>query len=87
MDVHLYALSTCPYCRMTKKYLDENNITYELTEVDLLEGSPSDAETPKGAAAAEVKKLSGGTSFPVLVVGDEVVVGFNKGRIAQVLGL
>ena len=87
MDVHLYALSTCPYCRMTKKYLDENNITYELTEVDLLEGSPSDAETPKGAAAAEVKKLSGGTSFPVLVVGDEVVVGFSKGRITQVLGL
>ena len=87
MDVHLYALSTCPYCRMTKKYLDENNITYELTEVDLLEGSPNDAETPKGAAAAEVKKLSGGTSFPVLVVGDEVVVGFNKGRMAQILGL
>jgi len=87
MDVHLYALSTCPYCRMTKKYLDENNVTYELTEVDMLDGSPSDAETPKGAAAAEVKRLSGGTSFPVLVVGDEVVVGFNKGRISQVLGL
>jgi glutaredoxin len=87
MDVHLYALSTCPYCRMTKKYLDENNVAYELTEVDLLEGAPGDPETPKGAAAAEVKKLSGGTSFPVLVVGDEVVVGFNKSRIAQVLGL
>jgi glutaredoxin-like protein NrdH len=87
MDVRLYALSTCPYCRMTRKYLDEANVTYELTEVDLLEGSPSDPETPKGAAAAEVKRLSGGTSFPVLVVGDEVVVGFNKSRIAQVLNL
>ena len=43
--------------------------------------------TPKGAAAAEVKRLSGGTSFPVLVVGDEVVVGFNKGRMTQLLGL
>jgi glutaredoxin len=87
MAVHLYALSTCPYCRMTKKYLDENNVEYELTEVDLLEGSPGDAETPKGAAAAEVKRLSGGTSFPVLVVGDEVVVGFNKGAITKALGL
>jgi len=87
MAVHLYALSTCPYCRMTKKYLDENGISYELTEVDLLEGTPADAETPKGAAAAEVKRLSGGTSFPVLVVDDEVVVGFNKGRINQILGL
>jgi len=87
MDVHLYALSTCPYCRMTKKFLDENGIEYSLVEVDLLEGSPSDPATPKGAAAAEVKRLSGGTSFPVLVVGEEVVVGFNKGRISQVLGL
>ena len=81
MDVHLYALSTCPYCRMTKKYLDENNVAYKLTEVDLLEGAEKDE------AVAEVKRLSGGTSFPVLVAGDQVVVGFNKGRIAQVLGL
>jgi len=87
MDVRLYALTTCPYCRMTKKFLDEHDITYDLTEVDLLEGTPGNLETPKGAAAAEVKRLSGGTSFPVLVVGDEVVVGFNKSRITQVLGL
>jgi glutaredoxin-like protein NrdH len=87
MAVHLYALSTCPYCRMTKKYLDENGVSYDLTEVDLLDGTPGDESTPKGSAAAEVKRLSGGTSFPVLVVGDEVVVGFNKSRISQVLGL
>lgn len=87
MSVHLYALSTCPYCRMTKKFLDEHEISYQITEVDLLEGEVGDSATPKGAAAAEVKKLSGGTSFPVLVVDDEVVVGFNKGRMTQVLGL
>jgi len=87
MDVHLYALSTCPYCRMTKKFLDDNGISFELTEVDLLDGTPSDPATPKGAAAAEVKRLSGGTSFPVLVIGKDVVVGFNRGRIAEVLGL
>jgi glutaredoxin len=72
---------------MTKKYLDEHGIDYELTEVDLLEGSPNDPATPKGAAAAEVKRLSGGTSFPVLVADEQVVVGFNKSRISQVLGL
>jgi glutaredoxin len=87
MNVHLYALSTCPYCRMTKKFLDEHDVSYELTEVDLLEGEVKDEETPKGSAAAEVKRLSGGTSFPVLVVDDEIVVGFNKGRMTDVLGL
>jgi glutaredoxin-like protein NrdH len=81
MAVHLYALSTCPYCRMTKKYLDEHDVAYDLTEVDLLEGAE------KEDAIAEVVRLSGGKSFPVLDVDGEVVVGFNKGRMTQVLGL
>ena len=81
MAVHLYALSTCPYCRMTRKYLDEHGVAYDLTEVDLLEGPD------KEAAIAEVVRLSGGKSFPVLDVDGQVVVGFNKGRMTQVLGL
>ena len=81
MDVHLYGLTTCPYCRMTKKYLDEHGVTYELTEVDTLEGDE------RQSAIDEVKRLSNGTSFPVLVAGEEVVVGFNKTRIADILGL
>lgn len=81
MAVHLYTLSTCPYCRMTKKYLDEHDIAFEMTEVDLLEGDA------KEAAVAEVARLSGGKSFPVLDVDGQVVVGFNKGRMTQVLGL
>jgi len=81
MAVHLYALSTCPYCRMTKKYLEEHDVAYDLTEVDLLDGAE------KEAAVAEVVRLSGGKSFPVLDVDGQVVVGFNKGRMTQVLGL
>lgn len=80
MPVKLYALSTCPYCRMTRRYLDENGIEYDLTEVDLLEGAEKDA------AVDEVRRISGGASFPV-VVGDEVVVGFNKARIKELLEL
>ena len=81
MAVHLYALSTCPYCRMTQKYLTEHEVSFEITEVDLLEGAE------KEAAIAEVVRLSGGKSFPVLDIDGQVVVGFNKGRMAQVLGL
>lgn len=81
MQVKLYALSTCPYCRMTRRYLDENNVEYDLTEVDLLEGKEKDD------AAAEVRRISGGASFPVVVVGDEVIVGFNKARIKELLDL
>lgn len=81
MDIRLYALSTCPYCRMTKRYLDDHGVSYALTEVDLLEGDE------RQATIDEVKRVSGGTSFPVLVADDQVVVGFNKTRIADILGL
>ena len=81
MAVKLYALSTCPYCRMTKRYLDENEVEYDITEVDLLEGQEKDD------TVAEVRRISGGASFPVVVIGDEVIVGFNKVRIKELLGL
>jgi glutaredoxin len=81
MTVKLFALSTCPYCRLAKKYLDENDVEYDVLDVDLLDGDE------KSAVVAEVKALSGGTSFPVLVVDDEVVVGFNKKAIQELLGL
>ena len=81
MLVKVYALSTCPYCRMTRRYLDENGIAYDLTEVDLLEGEEKDA------AVAEVRRISGGASFPVVVIDEEVIVGFNKARIKELLSL
>lgn len=81
MQVKLYALSTCPYCRMAKRFLDDGAVEYELTEVDMLEGQEKDD------AVAEVRRISGGASFPVIVVGDEVIVGFNKKRIKELLGL
>lgn len=81
MPIKVFALSTCPYCRMTRRYLEENNVQFDLVEVDLLHGDE------RNAAISEVKELSGGTSFPVLVIGDEVVVGFNKKRIKELLDL
>jgi glutaredoxin len=81
MDIRLYALSTCPYCRMTKRYLDEHSIAYDMIEVDTLEGDE------KQQAIDTVKELSGGTSFPVIVADGQVVVGFNKTKLAHILGL
>ena len=34
----LYALSTCGWCKKTKRFLDDNDVEYELTYVDLLKG-------------------------------------------------
>lgn len=81
MPVTLYALTTCPYCRMVKRFLDDGPADYELIEVDKLQGAAKDE------VVAEVRRISGGASFPVIVIGDEVIVGFNKTRIKELLGL
>lgn len=81
MPVTVYGLSTCPYCRMTRTFLDEGGVEYEDVEVDKLEGQE------RTDTVEEVRRLSGGASFPVVVVGDEVIVGFDKVRIKKVLGL
>lgn len=81
MAIKVFALSTCPYCRMTRRYLEENDVDFDVVEVDLLTGDE------RNEAIAEVKDLSGGTSFPVVVIGDETVVGFNKKRIKELLDL
>ncbi len=79
--VKVYALSTCPYCKMTKQFLSEHDIPYEATDVDLLEGEE------RQTTIDEVKRLSGGTSFPVVEVDGQVVVGFNKARLQELLKL
>ncbi len=81
MNVTLYALSTCPYCRMAKRYLDDHSITYDLIEVDTLEGDE------KQKVIDTVKEVSGGTSFPVIVADGQVIVGFNKTKLAEIIGL
>ena len=82
MNVKLYALSTCGWCRKTKAFLDENEIAYDLVYVDLLDGEEKDQ------VLAEVRKWNPRSSFPTVVVDDkESVAGFKKEQLQEVLGL
>ena len=81
MSVMVYALSTCPYCKMTKKFLTEHDVAYDSVDVDQLEGEERES------TIAKVRELSGGTSFPVLDVDGQVVVGFDKSRMSKLLSL
>lgn len=81
MAIKVYALTTCPYCRMARQYLDDKGVRYEVVEVDTLRSDE------KRSAVEEVRRLSGGTSFPVLVADGEVVVGFDRVRIGELVGV
>lgn len=79
--IKLYALSTCSHCRNAKKLLDDNNVPYDCVEVDLC---PLDQ---RDALIDEVRKYNPSLSFPTLVIGDKVVVGFRENEIKELLGI
>jgi glutaredoxin-like protein NrdH len=80
-QIKVFALSTCPYCRQARAYLSDKGVPFDVTEVDKLTGQE------RNDAIEQVKRLSGGTSFPVITSGDAVVVGFDKAGIDRLAGL
>lgn len=81
MRVKFFGLSTCPHCRRMKQFLDKEGVKYDLCNVDLLEGAE------QKAALKELRECNPEETFPTLVCGDEVVVGFNEERVRKALGL
>lgn len=77
----IYALSTCPYCKRTKRFLDENKIAYDCTDVDLLDDAKQDE------VLDEIERLTGRKSFPVVIIDDEIIVGHDEQRLRKALKL
>lgn len=79
--VILYALSTCVHCRHAKEFLEENNIDYDCTYVDKLEGAD------RKSALEKVREVNPRMSFPTLIIGPRhvIVVGFNPEAIKEAL--
>lgn len=66
---------------MTKEFLKDNYVDFEYVDVDLLTG-----ETRKDVLR-EIYRLTGGYSFPIIVIGENVIVGFHKDRLEKELEL
>jgi len=75
--VMLYALSTCLFCKKTKRLLDDCAVQYLAIDVDLL------GDQEKDAALAEMNRYNPRASFPTIIVGDVVIVGFRESEIKK----
>ena len=80
-NVKIYSLSTCSHCKSTKKFLSECAIKYEFVDVDLLEG------VERKAILEDVKRFNPKCSFPTIIIGEKVVVGYREEEIKEALGL
>ncbi len=75
-NVTIYSTPTCHFCHMAKDFFKEKNVAY--TEFNVA----GDIEKRK-----EMVEKSGQMGVPVIIIGDELIVGFNKPKIAELLGL
>ena len=76
-DVFVYALSTCPWCRKTKKWFEDSKIEFEWVDVDTLPQAEQDEMADKAY------ELSGGRRYPVVVINGEVVVGYSPDKFLE----
>lgn len=74
--ITIYSTPTCVYCKTLKEYLGSKNIPY--TEIDV---SENEKELEKMVA------ISGQMGVPVVEIDGEVVIGFDRQRIDQILKL
>ena len=77
--IKLYALSTCPWCKKTKKLLEEKEVNYEAVDLDLLQGEK------QNEVLEQVDSLTSKRSFPLLEIGDTVIQGYKEEEIREAL--
>jgi glutaredoxin 3 len=74
--VTIYSTPSCHFCHMAKEFFKEKGVEYE--EIDVA------ADQEK---RAEMIDLTGQMGVPVIRIADDVIIGFNKPKIAQLLGV
>jgi glutaredoxin-like YruB-family protein len=75
-NVRIYSTPTCPWCARAKQFLRDNSIPFQDVDVS------SDSE-----AQEEMIKKSGQMGVPVLDIDGTIIVGFDKGKIKEALGI
>lgn len=72
VSVKLYALSTCSHCKTAKKLLEDCGCVIDAIDVDLLE------KESRKVVLEDLKSVNPKRSFPTIVIGEKVVVGYRE---------
>jgi glutaredoxin-like YruB-family protein len=75
-QVTVYSTPTCSWCNTLKSYLKQHRIRF--TDIDV---------SADQKAADELVKRSGQMGVPQTDINGEIIVGFNKARINELLGI
>ena len=75
-QVTIYTTPTCVYCKSAKEFFKEHNVSY--TEKDVAKDEQ---------AREDMVKKSEQLGVPVIDINGEIVIGFNKQKVAELLGI
>ena len=74
--VRIYSTPTCPWCIKTKEYLKAHNVEFQ--DVDV---------STNHDAAKEMITKSGQKGVPVLDIDGKIILGYDKKKIVEALGI
>ncbi len=74
--VTIYSTPTCHFCHQAKDFFKENGVQYEEFNV-----------AADQAKRAELIEKSGQMGVPVILIDEEMIVGFNEPKLRDLLGL
>lgn len=74
--VKVYSTVNCPYCVTLKEFLNSRNIEFEPVDV-----------TSDHNAQKEMIEKSGQMGVPVVDIDGEIIVGFDRDRISELLNI
>ena len=78
--VLMYAISTCAWCKLTKKFLKDNSVEFEYVDVDLCE------DDDKEKIRQDILDRGGSLSYPTVIVDNKTLItGFRKDKLAEAL--
>lgn len=75
-NVTIYTTPSCHFCHAAKTLFDANNVAY--TDHNVAE----DIEKRK-----EMIDMTGQMGVPVIKIEDDVIIGFDEGKVKELLGL
>ena len=75
-EITIYSTPTCTFCKHAKDFFDANNVAY--TDYNVAEDHDK---------RQEMIDRSGQMGVPVIFLGEEMVIGFDEGRIKEILGM
>ncbi len=75
-NIIVYSSPDCAYCYTLKSYLKTRGVLYE--EIDIYE---------EETGIEKVKEISGQSTLPVILIDEEIIIGWDKQKLNNSLDL